>query len=160
MKTVFLYLILYNAEIGSSCNVSSRRSNHPLSSNLFIIFRWKAVKELLANTPFSPCLCHLTSCNFFKVSNATMASSSVSAEYSFTIPCLSILFVFNLIFFLLFFLMIRRPPRSTLFPYTTLFRSNPKTFFRFPSPLSCVPVLMPPCHSSPTRPQSVKSCSR
>src|SRR3712207_7630576 len=28
---------------------------------------------------------------------------------------------------LFFFLMIRRPPRSTLFPYTTLFRS--KTFF-------------------------------
>src|SRR2546425_3576681 len=25
-----------------------------------------------------------------------------------------------------FFLMIRRPPRSTLFPYTTLFRSNAK----------------------------------
>src|SRR5258707_14533261 len=25
-----------------------------------------------------------------------------------------------------FFLMIRRPPRSTLFPYTTLFRSGPK----------------------------------
>src|SRR3712207_8519962 len=25
----------------------------------------------------------------------------------------------------LFFLMIRRPPRSTLFPYTTLFRSGP-----------------------------------
>src|ERR1039458_10445002 len=24
-----------------------------------------------------------------------------------------------------FFLMIRRPPRSTLFPYTTLFRSGP-----------------------------------
>src|SRR3712207_8656898 len=24
-----------------------------------------------------------------------------------------------------FFLMIRRPPRSTLFPYTTLFRSSP-----------------------------------
>src|SRR3712207_7875346 len=24
----------------------------------------------------------------------------------------------------MFFLMIRRPPRSTLFPYTTLFRSN------------------------------------
>src|SRR5829696_10083104 len=28
-------------------------------------------------------------------------------------------------FFLFFFLMIRRPPRSTLFPYTTLFRSTP-----------------------------------
>src|SRR5437660_12243270 len=26
--------------------------------------------------------------------------------------------------FLFFFLMIRRPPRSTLFPYTTLFRST------------------------------------
>src|SRR6266571_2823224 len=29
-----------------------------------------------------------------------------------------------LIFFMFFFLMIRRPPRSTLFPYTTLFRSR------------------------------------
>src|SRR5687768_18296448 len=27
-------------------------------------------------------------------------------------------------FFCFFFLMIRRPPRSTLFPYTTLFRSR------------------------------------
>src|SRR5258708_31834129 len=27
------------------------------------------------------------------------------------------------LFFVFFFLMIRRPPRSTLFPYTTLFRS-------------------------------------
>src|SRR6266478_8949493 len=31
--------------------------------------------------------------------------------------------VFSSSFF--FFLMIRRPPRSTLFPYTTLFRSSP-----------------------------------
>src|SRR5947199_4526984 len=29
-----------------------------------------------------------------------------------------------------FFLMIRRPPRSTLFPYTTLFRSYPFRLFR------------------------------
>src|SRR5262249_60805889 len=29
----------------------------------------------------------------------------------------------HLLFFTFFFLMIRRPPRSTLFPYTTLFRS-------------------------------------
>src|SRR5690242_21276392 len=28
------------------------------------------------------------------------------------------------VFYTLFFLMIRRPPRSTLFPYTTLFRSE------------------------------------
>src|SRR5215813_14520741 len=30
---------------------------------------------------------------------------------------------FDLVLFCFFFLMIRRPPRSTLFPYTTLFRS-------------------------------------
>src|SRR6266511_5837571 len=29
-----------------------------------------------------------------------------------------------------FFLMIRRPPRSTLFPYTTLFRSRPRSALR------------------------------
>src|SRR2546425_10420424 len=44
----------------------------------------------------------------------------VSCEYlsffSSLFPALS--------FFLFFFLMIRRPPRSTLFPYTTLFRST------------------------------------
>src|SRR5260370_15161187 len=32
--------------------------------------------------------------------------------------------------------MIRRPPRSTLFPYTTLFRSQPRTAAR-PEPHSC-----------------------
>src|SRR5574339_5081 len=31
------------------------------------------------------------------------------------------------LYLLFFFLMIRRPPRSTLFPYTTLFRSQPIT---------------------------------
>src|SRR5260221_5161661 len=33
------------------------------------------------------------------------------------------IFMFSFLSF--FFLMIRRPPRSTLFPYTTLFRSQP-----------------------------------
>src|SRR5476651_2857508 len=39
---------------------------------------------------------------------------------------------------LFFFLMIRRPPRSTLFPYTTLFRSglNPNVRRRYPHELS------------------------
>src|SRR2546430_16830864 len=32
-------------------------------------------------------------------------------------------FLYLIIFLFFFFLMIRRPPRSTLFPYTTLFRS-------------------------------------
>src|SRR2546425_534508 len=40
-------------------------------------------------------------------------------------PCLflaTLLFLFSVLL-CFFFLMIRRPPRSTLFPYTTLFRS-------------------------------------
>src|ERR1039457_7019607 len=37
-------------------------------------------------------------------------------------PCFSLVFFSSFVFF--FFLMIRRPPRSTLFPYTTLFRST------------------------------------
>src|SRR2546430_15263475 len=36
--------------------------------------------------------------------------------------------------FFFFFLMIRRPPRSTLFPYTTLFRSSVKQALARPSP--------------------------
>src|SRR5260370_28740126 len=34
-------------------------------------------------------------------------------------------------FSFLFFLMIRRPPRSTLFPYTTLFRSSREATLRY-----------------------------
>src|SRR5258708_37198745 len=41
----------------------------------------------------------------------------MSCYYVFNLLC-----VLKYIFF--FFLMIRRPPRSTLFPYTTLFRSD------------------------------------
>src|SRR6185295_20064646 len=37
---------------------------------------------------------------------------------------LSFIYPYFLYFFIFFFLMIRRPPRSTLFPYTTLFRSK------------------------------------
>src|ERR1035437_10969254 len=33
-------------------------------------------------------------------------------------------FLSSLLYVFFFFLMIRRPPRSTLFPYTTLFRSR------------------------------------
>src|SRR5215471_12762477 len=40
---------------------------------------------------------------------------------------------------LFFFLMIRRPPRSTLFPYTTLFRSSAR--FCVAEPPSCAPDL-------------------
>src|SRR5262249_61140726 len=49
---------------------------------------------------------------------------SVSAYSSllFVLLCSISLLIFSSLLF--FFLMIRRPPRSTLFPYTTLFRSQ------------------------------------
>src|SRR6476659_10333976 len=40
---------------------------------------------------------------------------------------------FFCIFIFFFFLMIRRPPRSTLFPYTTLFRSPRPAWTRWAS---------------------------
>src|SRR5438045_9450015 len=45
----------------------------------------------------------------------------------FQVPLLCVFIVCVSLFpflFFFFFLMIRRPPRSTLFPYTTLFRSD------------------------------------
>src|SRR2546430_13527724 len=54
----------------------------------------------------------------------------------------------------IFFLMIRRPPRSTLFPYTTLFRSNQVKIHHLQSanPL-CVPRAKQPqrCRSHQDR---------
>src|SRR6478735_11872990 len=49
------------------------------------------------------------------------------------------LYLFFILFFsFFFFLMIRRPPRSTLFPYTTLFRSPRSRLAAWPpSPASC-----------------------
>src|SRR5260370_39698514 len=58
---------------------------------------------------------------------------------------------------LFFFLMIRRPPRSTLFPYTTLFRSG-----RSGQPESTDPELPPPALSPndfcPDGPEESNSC--
>src|SRR5258708_39164489 len=42
--------------------------------------------------------------------------------------------------FLFFFLMIRRPPRSTLFPYTTLFRSTHLSYCRRSHSREVVPL--------------------
>src|SRR6266480_5695040 len=50
-------------------------------------------------------------------------------------------------FLIFFFLMIRRPPRSTLFPYTTLFRS------RHPARR---PALLSSCGLGPARPIGVR----
>src|SRR5436309_14846197 len=51
-----------------------------------------------------------------------------------------------LCFLLFFFLMIRRPPRSTLFPYTTLFRSRSSWRRRGPPE-----ALASHCSASPSR---------
>src|SRR3712207_9511436 len=42
----------------------------------------------------------------------------------------------------LFFLMIRRPPRSTLFPYTTLFRSSRDSILCHPSQSARTHILL------------------
>src|SRR5206468_12228621 len=44
--------------------------------------------------------------------------------FSYTTPLFFFSFLFSPHYLFFFFLMIRRPPRSTLFPYTTLFRSS------------------------------------
>src|SRR5258708_39707531 len=46
---------------------------------------------------------------------------------------------FTFFVFSFFFLMIRRPPRSTLFPYTTLFRSITMALI---NPVRLIPVLI------------------
>src|SRR5205823_12244892 len=60
--------------------------------------------------------------------------STVSSALSLTLTavshcpysCLFSVLLSPALFFSFFFLMLRRPPRSTLFPYTTLFRARPR----------------------------------
>src|SRR6266487_3843031 len=86
-------------------------SSHPSSS--YAVFCWKkknkaqtastsSVKQT-RNSACAPWVCSLSTL-FYEPTTGGASSFSNS---------------------LFFFLMIRRPPRSTLFPYTTLFRSNP-----------------------------------
>src|SRR3989338_9587852 len=50
-----------------------------------------------------------------------------------------------------FFLMIRRPPRSTLFPYTTLFRSYSSTMIAIHQQQSCTIIAKPQQDRKSTR---------
>src|SRR3989449_11396881 len=54
--------------------------------------------------------------------------------------------------------MIRRPPRSTLFPYTTLFRSHAPTLYRQRLLYSSLASLIRRCLSSSTRSSSAFRC--
>src|SRR5437870_12677453 len=58
--------------------------------------------------------------------NSTVACSPLSACISASLLLLALHIILSLPPF--FFLMIRPPPRSTLFPYTTLFRSHRLTW--------------------------------
>src|SRR2546430_17057818 len=62
---------------------------------------------------------------------------------------------FSFLFFF-FFLMIRRPPRSTLFPYTTLFRSRSSRWVLNDHPENQFPNFLR-CLSSPDGPPDRKS---
>src|SRR3712207_9542481 len=66
----------------------------------------------------------------------------------------------------MFFLMTRRPPRSTLFPYATLFRSRPQEDGRAeerrppgPDPLRHRARLRP-CRTLPRRPRRLRARDR
>src|SRR5256885_6896014 len=53
-----------------------------------------------------------------------MCSAAIACSVVGEIRCCSCCGTVAWVLFVFFFLMIRRPPRSTLFPYTTLFRST------------------------------------
>src|SRR3712207_8310374 len=54
-----------------------------------------------------------------------------------------------------FFLMIRRPPRSTLFPYTTLFRSPTRCLS---IPRTIIVVALGTSNSTPSRGETATGC--
>src|SRR6267142_2070542 len=64
--------------------------------------------------------------------------------------CQSFVGIYQFIFSF-FFLMIRRPPRSTLFPYTTLFRSDGNGAFEPSSPDDSLPQRRRRSAGSPIR---------
>src|SRR5687767_15215575 len=75
------------------------------------------------------CSCHI-SCVFLRVCTETVTmlcnwySDSVISADCLSLLCCVFSFSFSSFFF---FSMILRPPRSTLFPYTTLFRPRPRS---------------------------------
>src|SRR3989440_12899113 len=95
-------------------------------------------------------------------------SSYVFLTLPFFLMCLCILnsycssfvdLTFIVLPFFFFFLMIRRPPRSTLFPYTTLFRSRRKLSLPQVAPLHLRRLLLPQ-HSQQRRRDILKRTIR
>src|SRR2546427_12621317 len=73
----------------------------------------------------------------------------------FSLPPLLLLYLS----FSFFFLMIRRPPRSTLFPYTTLFRSGTRQAASAPAPTVRSPARPPACPRAERAPRSEEHTS-
>src|SRR2546426_4675726 len=69
----------------------------------------------------------------------------------FPVSCIVYLAVTVFDYVVFFFLMIRRPPRSTLFPYTTLFRSIGQPMFAAQGVPHLTPDLFSPRDRKSTR---------
>src|SRR6266487_779363 len=67
--------------------------------------------------------------------------------------------LFILLLFLFFFLMIRRPPRSTLFPYTTLFRAGVR-LLSSPHPCAAASARLEPAPGLPAPRASLRLQNR
>src|ERR1039457_1272141 len=97
-----------------------RKSTRLNSSHLVISYAVFCLKKKKKQTKSSG---ELMCCPERVYCVAVQHSCTWSAPNGGRAACLSLRCV-SLLFLFFFFLMIRRPPRSTLFPYTTLFRST------------------------------------
>src|SRR6266849_1510016 len=80
--------------------------------------------------------------------NSSFANQVIAQIELFTNPDKYTVGVYVLPKHLFFFVVIRRPPRSTLFPYTTLFRSPTPSGHRWRAPISwrpCITASRPIC---------------
>src|ERR1039457_4705079 len=99
--------------------VLDRKSTRLNSSHLVISYAVFCLKKKKKTQNIIRYICHTTKSSTSPqryYARRTTYLSVVSSSYSW-FRCLVLCYCF------FFFLMIRRPPRSTLFPYTTLFRS-------------------------------------
>src|SRR6266571_2028201 len=124
-STLFPYTTLFRS--ARTCGPARARSTGPgwscrseehtseLQSHVNLVCRLlleKKKKSYLTSTP-NPI-----------TSNTVVHKKKDQLQVSSFTPCLVFPFIYNyyILCLFIFFLMIRRPPRSTLFPYTTLFR--------------------------------------
>src|SRR4051795_1308771 len=98
---------------------SDRKSTRLNSSHTLISYAVFCLKKKKKNTPDTHHIL-IASTTYMTRLYPTHALYDCAAYIAVVHPTCLCLFLC----FFFFFLMIRRPPRSTLFPYTTLFRSH------------------------------------